>query len=182
MQGEGLKLASDTQWTYICQIGGSTIDVILVRGFTKLKHEPLWNAEGPLIRKHIPVVTTITGKEIKRKENSLPKKKVRKTVDMEQFTSNISNMDEVRRLIRNNELDEAIGYIGNWIKGAAREIRARRGKRWFDKECYKERKRTLTSLHLVKELRNKEALEKYHNARNRYKNLIKEKKKTYLEE
>lgn len=88
--------------------------------------------------------------------------------------------------IQKEEINEALKQLESTIQGATQENRphTKIAEKWFDTECYRERREVITALHRIKTNKNNstEDLKRYADARRNYKALLRKKKTTFWEE
>ena len=90
-------------------------------------------------------------------------------------------MERINDLIKEEKLDEALKNIIITLDTAAIRHKPRKDKRWFDRNCYEARKKTLHALHHAKTSNLKEDILKYSEERKKYKDLLKQAKSEYTE-
>lgn len=179
LMGEGLTLVNDRKvLTYICHNGGSAIDLAFVRGFEIVEHGLQINNEAALIRKHVPVTITIRVTTPSRKQ--LKEQKKQRKLNPQLLQRNIDKIPCLLQSISEGNLDEAMEGITGFIQGGiTTTVHNRKAQKWFDKECYLERRSTLEKLHAARETKDRRDLEDYQLARRRFKELLKLKKREF---
>ena len=138
LQEEGMILVNSSEMpTHISHNGGSAIDLIFVRSFCVKGQRQLWNTEEAIIRKHLPIETRLEIEDIARTSKTTP---TLRKVDVSVIEENMQQRSRIKELIEESNLDEAMDTLGELMQNAAIQPRRRKGKSWFDKECYEKRR------------------------------------------
>ena len=176
---EGLTLVNDGKvLTYICHNGGSAIDLTFVRGFSIVEQGLLTSNEAALIRKHIPVRMTL--KAITPTRSPIKEQRMRSRLNLQLPQENVGRIPCLLHAINQRKLDEAMAGITEFIKdGITVTEHTRRAQKWFDKECYIERRITLRKLHAARRTKGRRDMEHYQAARRKFKALLKRKKRVF---
>lgn len=183
LEEEGYTLANDKTFkTYFAHNGASAIDQVFYRGKSLriLKQEGLWTSGAALIRKHIPVSTTLEITHQIAPARITPEQRPSRKLDTEKL-QDMEVIDEVSALISEDRTEEAMQLVNSSFNKAFILRRKRYGKKWFDAECYNSRKETLRALHRAKSTNEKEDIEIYARKRKEYKLIIQAKKAEFIE-
>ena len=182
LEQEGFKVTNNpAETTYVTQNGTSTIDLILINNKTTLIKQKV-ETTNP-IRKHLPIKTTLklNGKTTNQENDGkviVTRKIDEAVIEREQLT--IKGCDT---MIAEGHINEATNRIEYLLHKTiiAKPKNQRRAKVWFDADCYKQRKEVIKDLHAAKSTNKQEELTRYNNSRKRYKTLLENKKKMYME-
>ena len=184
LQAEGYCLINKKEKvTYIAPNGTSTIDLIFVRGKDILptEHHVAGCHKTATLRKHLPVYMNFQMKRSSTQRLTETHPSSRK-LDISILKADKERLDTAHRLIEANETEPALNIINKCIRKALTHQKPRKSKAWFDAECYKERKLTLTKLHRARKEKNKRSTQRLRNPKKNYKKLLKIKEAIYSEE
>ena len=149
LHDEGYKLIKKAEKvTYIAPNGKSTIDLVFIKGnyITVQNQEILYSDPVALLRKHIPVSTSFRlmgAIQLKGKDDPATSRKLNKAA----LEENKENLQDINQLIEKGHINQALEHVLNYIKRAHVYRNPRKGKPWFDAECYNLRRETLDLLH-----------------------------------
>ena len=181
LEEEGLMLVNNRNvLTYICHNGGSAVDLAFVRGFDIREHGLLTSSDAALIRKHLPVSTTLKVTTPTRKQTKV--QRLRRELDSSLLRQNTDKIPYILQAVNEGKLDEAMSGITDFINGGIVTTEStRRAQKWFDGECYNERRNALRKLHIARRTKDAKDLKCYQIARKSYKELQKRKKREFRE-
>ena len=185
MQEEGFTLVNNPELTtYIAPNGTSAIDLIFYRGEgIKIQGQiGLWSTDAALIRKHIPIKTSLLIKNQMKKEIHLTNQtSISRKLNKILLEDQTQLINDIIDKIENEDLSSALDSIQEVITKSQTRIPTRKAKPWFDKECYSQRRKTMDSLHVAKQDHTESNLRKHAECKKEYKNLIKHKKAEHRE-
>jgi len=134
---EGLVLQNQrNEWTYIAPNGGSTIDLVLTRGFqTRGPARPL-NSAGAIIRKHIPMCLDVIQNTREAKQSNV-RKRLGKKIDTDALHRHRNQLNRIRKGLDKGKIEDAAHWIQTCKEDAPKPgPEGRQAKPWFDQECY----------------------------------------------
>lgn len=177
LQEEGLSVvnkASDK--TYYCYNGSSTIDLLFVNDrLSATSQNILYNI---VIRKHLPVETTLLLKKNGNTKQTHETKLARK-LDTEKLGR--AQLSNTLQSIQTGSIDSTQEGLERIIIEAipTLETNKRISKPWFNTLCYAERRLALKALHMTKEFPTDSNLRNYSELRKQYKKTLKAAKEAY---
>ncbi|KAJ4427938.1 hypothetical protein ANN_23948 [Periplaneta americana] len=177
LREEGLSVvnkASDK--TYYCYNGSSTIDLLFVNDrLSATSQNILYNI---VIRKHLPVETTLLLKKNGNTKQTHETKLARK-LDTEKLGR--AQLSNTLQSIQTGSIDSTQEGLERIIIEAipTLETNKRISKPWFNTLCYAERRLALKALHMTKEFPTDSNLRNYSELRKQYKKTLKAAKEAY---
>ena len=184
MAEEGFTLVNNAdERTYFAHSGCSTIDLIFYKGsnITLNNHKVCYSADETPLKKHCPVVANFRFPNAASKVTATATKASRQ-LNSHVLSQNAEAWKEFENHIKGNDIESAAITLEKTIQSALVYNPKRRAQKWFDEECYGKRKITLQALHTAKSSQNPEHIRSYSQIRKQYKNLLKNKRKDYMEQ